>query len=241
MNAERCVWTLALAKSFLLVFSCLSKVLRSEERNERQKTNHRAQRKEMVIWMPGKEKKTTQGLEKKWDMQAGLHLPQMEGLNTNKRCGGIRWKVRAAALTKWYLTSHYIPFPPHWMIESCGKWKETARDGKSIWDAWRSLNQWLLWLHDSRQQESAVLGCTDKRFITRSLTHSKYNKGSPPKPIRALIWGGQVSQPPIGALETHLCRQYRSRSKLCTHFSVCLYIKMYIHWLRRVRPAICLD
>lgn len=166
---------------------------------------------------------------------------RMEGLNTNKRCGGIRWKVRAAALTKWYLTSHYIPFPPHSMIESCGKWKETARHGKSIWDAWRSLNQWLLWLHDSRRQESAVLGCTDKRFITRSLTHSKYNKGSPLKPIRALVWGGQVSQPPIGALETHLCRQHRSTmKKLCTHSSVCLYIKMYIHWLRGVRPATCL-
>lgn len=122
-----------------------------------------------------------------------------------------RWnQVEGAGSSTYEVIAHISlhPISPDSMIESCGKWKETERDGKSIWDAWRSLNQWLLWLHDSGRQESAVLGCTDKRFITRSVTHSKYNKGWPLKPIRALIRGAQVSQPPIGALEMdYLCRQ----------------------------------
>lgn len=33
-------------------------------------------------------------------------------METNTRRGGIRWKVRAAALNRWWLTSNYIQFPP---------------------------------------------------------------------------------------------------------------------------------
>lgn len=33
-------------------------------------------------------------------------------MESNTRKGGFRWKVRAAALNRWWLTSNYIPFPP---------------------------------------------------------------------------------------------------------------------------------
>lgn len=52
-------------------------------------------------------------------------------------------------------------------------------------DARSGLYRWFLWLHDSSRKESAVLGCSEEQFITRSLSRSKYNYGSPLKPIRA--------------------------------------------------------
>lgn len=50
------------------------------------------------------------------------------------------------------ISLHPIP-PPTTTIESCGKWIEAERDGKSIGDAWGGSDWWLLRLHDSRRRE----------------------------------------------------------------------------------------
>lgn len=149
MSRERYVCTLLLLVKAFSLSSVSTKYWREWEEGM---TKHQS---EGTLWdvKAGRENHSQKTQSGEWDGEIGPP-DAADGWGEHKQ-KKRRNQVKGAGSSTYEVIAHISlhPTTPPPTIESCGKRIEMVRDGKSIWDASRGLNWWLLWLHDSSKQE----------------------------------------------------------------------------------------